>query len=155
LCRDALIDGTADPSDEIQDAVLGFWCVDARLSERSVERLRSLLRMYSHRVHASYAQFLALVMLDLAAQAPESERLLYSRLVQCHYEDYEIVAPRTRRRSRTRAPLFAPSLLAQMERAVAQQGSRLKRPVEEERPQEAATHAVHETSLEQLEGLTG
>ncbi|XP_011499968.1 PREDICTED: DNA-dependent protein kinase catalytic subunit-like [Ceratosolen solmsi marchali] len=155
LCLDALIGGTADPSDEIQDAVLDFWRVDAGIPHGSVERLKHLLGLYSPRVHASYAQFLALMMLELAVQAPESERLLYGRLVQCHYEDYEIVASRTRRRSKTRAPLFAPSLLAQLERAVAQQGSRLRRSIEKERSHEAATHVVPETILEQLERLMG
>ncbi|XP_058788804.1 DNA-dependent protein kinase catalytic subunit-like [Phymastichus coffea] len=97
LTEKVLINGVSDPSEEVQEEALDFWRDNAQFKENAIDRLEQILNMFNLEVHSSYAQFLCLLMLDLTNKYPDNQKLLFSPLVPCNYEDPEdmgvIVSP--------------------------------------------------------------
>ncbi|OXU30252.1 hypothetical protein TSAR_008822 [Trichomalopsis sarcophagae] len=157
LSRKVLINGTIDPSDEIQDLLLTFW--KERLADitSTSQRLYHLFKLYTPEIHVSFAQFFCVMMLDLTTHSPVDNRILFAPLAECWFEDHEVATSRRWERRRKRnirsAPLFAPSLTGMLECAVVEQGSRMRRLDRDERLQETPAGALA-MSLDVIDRLT-
>lgn len=157
LSRKVLINGTIDPSDEVQDLLLTFW--KERLADitSTSQRLYHLLKLYTLEIHASFAQFFCVMMLDLTTHSPVDNRILFAPLAECWFEDHEVATSRRwerrKKMSVRSAPLFAPSLTGMLERAVVEQGSRMRRLDRDERLQETPAGALA-MSLDVIDRLT-
>ncbi|KAL7293632.1 hypothetical protein TKK_0012714 [Trichogramma kaykai] len=124
-CKRVLINGVSDPSDEIQEEVMAFWRERAFLSTSLTNRIRQLICLYSVDVSSSFAQFVCLLMLDLTSRSTGNQKVLFTLLAQSAFlEEYELVIATARKR---RPPLFGSSLTAIASRAIALQGSKVRK----------------------------